>query len=1050
MRDIAFFNQEINRLSADSSTSSVELLQFFDSLLIDFTLGESQSFPHNRARLIFLAKRENLSVRQRSLLHTVYQQIAGFAFRNQEIPISRKHLLIEGIRKGINWLSGLEDQSELPDLKIEEEKHHQIRFVIDSIHPTSDGTMLLGLADTFSEPVEVLLRKDPYNDLNRHARFFKPLDPLILHDFTQEGNQLISGLKSRIIYQPDFLVQVTDLSESFGTGDCNPLNWVIELLTPLRYNSALLVGKLVNDLLDISILHPDAVEEFGHGNLQKDVKLQAATLTDAEVESAANLVRTIHAPKIAELTKSLDGYREYIRVEPVFMSSADGIQGRLDLLIPRSKGFWEILELKTSTPPPYGVIRKNEIQVVLYNRLLSEATNHEIRIDGSIFYSKASANNRRNVPVGDHLGQIQSLDYYRNALVNLVFRMADPTDIPNILNYLNPSSKALEKGVDRRFGIEKFNAFFNLYSQASPLAKRFYLQCLSFLIREWIAEKTGQFMDPVRASESTSTGFASLWLDSIPRKKAWFSILPDLEATEFNDGAIRFILPAIPHQFRVGDRLILYPKPNPGESPLHAQLNKGVLTSVDEGSVVISMMNREAATPEKWFGLWCAEQDIFERNTFSQIQALNFLLKPNSSKLNKLLGTEEPEFDQHTFEISLSGRQAEVVNNALNAKDYFLIQGPPGTGKTSAVLTEIVRQSLVAGKRIVILAYTNRAIEEISNRLAQNEISFFSFQSGKSPENESYRGYASRLKSSTVWVSTLAGFSNRIFDFLRIARTPDMVIVDEASQVSEPQLSGVLAAFPKFVLIGDHHQLPPVVLQDTVFRQFAADETLPIDYGASVFERLWRINRNNRWKATGTLNLHFRMHKEVANLIREVYLPESLEEGRTLQQEPLMPSVSAITQGNRVAFVPTLEVGIGKLNEEEARKVVDFAKQFLEAGILADDIGIIAPWRLQLEAIRKHLRTELPGVEITVDTVERFQGSERKVILFSTSINNSKYAQILSSKGEVIESGMQFDRKLLVAISRASEAILIFGNQVFLNENPFYKSLIDQIPRLEE
>ena len=108
--------------------------------------------------------------------------------------------------------------------------------------------------------------------------------------------------------------------------------------------------------------------------------------------------------------------------------------------------------------------------------------------------------------------------------------------------------------------------------------------------------------------------------------------------------------------------------------------------------------------------------------------------------------------------------------------------------------------------------------------------------------------------------------------------------------------------------------------------------------------------------------------------------------------------------------------------------------------ILEDSIGIITPYRAQIALIRKCMEQLPPEIfkKITVDTVERYQGGARDIVIISFCVN--KLAQLdslvsLSSEG--------VDRKLNVALTRAKEQIILIGNDELLSANNVYKKLID-------
>jgi len=108
------------------------------------------------------------------------------------------------------------------------------------------------------------------------------------------------------------------------------------------------------------------------------------------------------------------------------------------------------------------------------------------------------------------------------------------------------------------------------------------------------------------------------------------------------------------------------------------------------------------------------------------------------------------------------------------------------------------------------------------------------------------------------------------------------------------------------------------------------------------------------------------------------------------------------------------------------------------------DIGVITPFRAQIAAIKEHLRPELLlDEELIIDTVERYQGDERKVIIFSTTIQDARQIRTIQSVAE--DEVSLVDRKLLVSISRAVEQLIVLGNSRALSTSPVYQSLLDHV-----
>ena len=107
-------------------------------------------------------------------------------------------------------------------------------------------------------------------------------------------------------------------------------------------------------------------------------------------------------------------------------------------------------------------------------------------------------------------------------------------------------------------------------------------------------------------------------------------------------------------------------------------------------------------------------------------------------------------------------------------------------------------------------------------------------------------------------------------------------------------------------------------------------------------------------------------------------------------------------------------------------------------------LGIITPYRSQIALIRKELQAKgIPQLmEVSVDTVERYQGSERQVILYSFCVNYRRQLKFLSNLVE--EEGTLIDRKLNVALTRARKRLIVVGVMDILKENPIYMQFISR------
>ena len=316
-----------------------------------------------------------------------------------------------------------------------------------------------------------------------------------------------------------------------------------------------------------------------------------------------------------------------------------------------------------------------------------------------------------------------------------------------------------------------------------------------------------------------------------------------------------------------------------------------------------------------------------------------------------------------------------------------------------------------------------------------------------------------RIRNCRIIVGTVAAVSGKP-ELFRLKHF-NVAIVDEATQILEPQLLGILCArdkasrnaIDKFILIGDHKQLPAVVLQNA--EQSAVYDEALLSVGLanlkdSLFERLYRSCSSGDSRSFDMLCRQGRMHPEVALFANRAFyggrllpvgLPHQLEDSGSV---------------SRVAFYPSVPEQKGtsvKINSSEARIVARLAAQVYESNRSDFDesrtLGIITPYRSQIALIKREIETlGIPALSrILVDTVERFQGSERDVIIYSCCINSYYQLKFVSNLTE--EDGVLIDRKLNVALTRARKQMFVTGVPEFLNVDPLYRSLLKLIESKE-
>jgi DNA replication ATP-dependent helicase Dna2 len=351
---------------------------------------------------------------------------------------------------------------------------------------------------------------------------------------------------------------------------------------------------------------------------------------------------------------------------------------------------------------------------------------------------------------------------------------------------------------------------------------------------------------------------------------------------------------------------------------------------------------------------------------------------------------------------SLNFTQREAIDRAVNCDVFHLIWGPPGTGKTR-VIPEIVER--INGP-VLLGAFTNTAVDKMLIALLDHDPSTRFLRVGRASDSPEVAaklqgdpaefftenlalkyGSVHAVKEALQRTNLVAATAHRAstIPYLR-SRSFEMAIVDEAGQLTEPLTLGLILRARRFVLIGDDRQLPPVV------------RTRGLAH--SMFERLKKDSG-----AITLLDTQYRMHPQIMDISNRLFYGGRLRAGIT-GEERRPPD------GLPVVFIPVESRRDGRSNPEEAGVVVDIVRSLTrDFGVAPESIGVVSPFRAQVVLLRQMLN----GVGVAVDTVERFQGGERDIMILS----------FVRSRG----TGFVFDdRRLNVAITRARRKLVLVAH----------------------
>lgn len=428
---------------------------------------------------------------------------------------------------------------------------------------------------------------------------------------------------------------------------------------------------------------------------------------------------------------------------------------------------------------------------------------------------------------------------------------------------------------------------------------------------------------------------------------------------------------------------------------------------------------------------------------------------------------------EHEFYL-LNEDQRNAVKTVFSAKDYSLVQGLPGTGKSSTIVF-VARLLAAHGKRVLITSYTHAAVDNLMMKLIDKGVSASTNDFGPRIIRVANKGsshlavhpillaeVALKLQqsieptanspSSDVLQMVLSRARIIGITALSIPSSPvlidqhfDVVIVDEAGQISQPTIIGALMAAETFVLVGDHKQLPPLVTSEVAEKA---------GYGVSMLSRLAEKHDD----CVAKLTLQYRMHEDICRICNDIVYAgqlkcaneivkfQALQLSRFQESDnwvsrivnPKKPVVFADTdffdrdsaQGGAKQLVglerrPEKNGHGNMVNDHEVSIVRRIIQELLAAGLPASSIGIISPFRAQIRRFNESSAiSEWKTCGLEISTIDSYQGRDKQVIIISFVRSNSK-----GFSGRLLNDF----RRLNVAVSRAMKKLIFVGSYFTLH-----------------
>lgn len=442
------------------------------------------------------------------------------------------------------------------------------------------------------------------------------------------------------------------------------------------------------------------------------------------------------------------------------------------------------------------------------------------------------------------------------------------------------------------------------------------------------------------------------------------------------------------------------------------------------------------------------KDEMFYGMGMARFNVLNLFLESGDSKRRRLIvDSEPPQFDDSFKDFQIEGAnlnevQENAVRRTLGCKDYSLILGMPGTGKTT-VIAHLIRILSSQNKSVLLTSYTNSAVDNILLKVKDLGVDFLrvGIPSRVHPEIrkyipgsnecpiESFDEFELIYRGPTVVAGTCLSIHDTAFN---IRGGFDYCIIDEASQVSLPLSLGPLALCDKFVLVGDHYQLPPLVKHP--------NPQVKAGLSKSLFETL----AEKHPESVSELTYQYRMCEDIMFLSNALIYdgrlrcgsetvacqgltipnPDQLTKGLKhdipIQQQWLRIALQEDTKCLFLNHDPLQQyetvTGENVTNLTEIALIRETVEGLCACGVKESSIGVMTLYRSQLKILNEVLKHR-PSLEIL--TADRFQGRDKDCIIISLVRSNKD-----QKAGDLIRDW----RRVNVALTRARSKLLVFGS----------------------
>jgi DNA replication ATP-dependent helicase Dna2 len=910
------------------------------------------------------------------------------------------------------------------------------------------------------------------------------------------------------VLEPDTLLNITDLNHA----EYCARQYLLNRLFPSPVSSTAMRGNLVHasfkellkehDRGELMTGHSEHARETPLATLQRhsELALERASIDLALAKIPAEEMRLEVAPHLESLAnwylkerstlwdnpvsslESSDTPQEQptsgnqVRAETFLLAPELGLRGRLDLLW-QQMGRQRLLELKTGGANGQLPKSNHRWQVFGYHALLTARRDSRMRYALATLLYSGTPGEAQAFGIPFTVRELQRVNETRNrlALMHIIgtppappgpnrctrcSMLAQCTQISTLLDW-QPPVPDLEALSEEEIAASQI--------PVSAEDREFFKTYYTLLQMEQLEAEQQQ---------------ALLWQTSVGERIARGSAISDLqllgkpEPTGQGEWLQTFRC-VNTSELREGDEVLLS-----DGNPVNGQVVTGTIVSISAEQVTI------------WSPELISNPNLIDRygTDIVHVRTLQNLIRwlQVSPRLRGLVaGNIQPCFSnkQVAARMDFNSEQNLAVARALQMQDYLLVHGPPGTGKTS-VIAEIVKRLCAQGKRVMLAAFTNQAVDNLLKRLDKDGFHDYirlGHQRSVDPAIRSHllseqlvtqpgSNIHALLGKMPVVGSTTATWSSEKYTPLvdsgvlesRSDATLhfDVVILDEAGQLTIPAILGTLRFAKSFILVGDEKQLPPLVLSKQAAEKGLASSLFThLQQATSTGEAIEGADPQES-QASVQLRVQYRMNKWISYFASKVFYEGQLEPAEVIALRllalPTRPTPAeivleqpAITRAVQPRM-PLVFLNVAppsslieseqiKISNTEASAVREIVAALLRRGIAEKEIGIIAPYRAQVANLRRHLFSDAPQIgwkalpfdtALSIDTVDRFQGGERPVIIMSFATSSVPSAE------SPLRDFLTNPNRLNVALTRAQSKLILVGTRSALGELPYFKRLI--------